>query len=110
MILKDKVDDLDWFSIGTRIQTVRIQRDIKAIDLAMALEITPDHMSKIENGRVRCSLLSLHKIAQHLNVSTDYLLYGKKTDEKRERLWISLQGVNDEMLDLVTKVVNAMVT
>ena len=63
--------------IGQRIQSCRLEKAIKAIDLATAIGIGKDQLSRIENGRVVCTTENLFLIAQYLNVSFDFLLFGK---------------------------------
>ncbi len=56
------------------LKLIRNQRNISGIALAAALEITPTYYYELEKGRKRLNETLLHKLAGHLNVSTDYLL------------------------------------
>ena len=47
-------------------------------ELAQALEVTPQHISFIEQAKGSPSLALLPKLAEQLGVSTDYLLSGKE--------------------------------
>ena len=46
--------------------------------LAQALEVTPQHISLIEQGKASPSLPLLPKLAEELGVSVDYLVSGKE--------------------------------
>ena len=43
------------FQIGQRIQKLRIDKKIAAVDLAAVLDIQSNQMSRIENGRANCT-------------------------------------------------------
>ena len=62
--------------IGQRIQKLRIDKKIAAVDLAAVLDIQSNQMSRIENGRANCTVPQLYVISQILGCSVDYLLFG----------------------------------
>ncbi|WP_395548260.1 MULTISPECIES: helix-turn-helix domain-containing protein [unclassified Lacrimispora] len=64
--------------MGKRIQDARKNKGFKAIDFADIIGIGKDQLSRVENGRVVCKLEYIYVIAQYLEISTDYLLYGKE--------------------------------
>ena len=64
--------------MGKRIQDARKNKGFKAIDFADIIGIGKDQLSRIDNGRVVCKLEYIYVIAQYLEISTDYLLYGKE--------------------------------
>lgn len=66
------------FQIGQRIQKLRIDKKIAAVDLAAVLDIQSNQMSRIENGRANCTVPQLYVISQILGCSVDYLLFGKQ--------------------------------
>lgn len=61
--------------IGQRIQKLRIDKKIAAVDLAAVLDIQSNQMSRIENGRANCTVPQLYVISQILGCSVDYLLF-----------------------------------
>ena len=80
-------------AIGKRIQITRKSECLKAIDFADFIGIGKDQLSRIENGKVPCKLEYLFVIAQYLNVTTDYLLYGRSYIEGAEHfncIWFNL--------------------
>ena len=64
--------------IGQRIQQMRLDKKIAAADLAAAIDIQSNQMSRIETGRANCTVPQLYVIAQVLDCSVDFLLFGKK--------------------------------
>ena len=63
-------------SLGQRVRERRIALDITQQELGDALEVTPQHISFIEQDKVAPSVALLAKLAQELGVSADYLLSG----------------------------------
>ena len=78
--------DEELEAMGKRIQNARKEKRIKAIDLADMIGIGKDQLSRIENGKVPCKVEYLFVVAQLLNITTDYLLYGKKHMVETEHL------------------------
>ena len=67
--------------MGKRIQDARKNKGFKAIDFADIIGIGKDQLSRIENGRVACKIEYLYVMAQYLNISTDYILFGVTNNE-----------------------------
>ena len=65
-------------SLGQRVRERRIVLDITQQELADALEVTPQHISVIEQNKVAPSIALLARLAQELGVSADYLLSGEE--------------------------------
>ena len=74
MIFPERIQEFDSFSMGQRIQDIRLQKGIKALDMAVQLDLSKDQYSRIERGTSICKITTLHKTAQYLEVSADYLL------------------------------------
>ena len=67
--------------IGQRIQEMRLDKNMKSIELATELGIQ-DQMSRIENGRANCTISQLFILLQILGGSADYILFGKNMSVK----------------------------
>lgn len=93
--------------IGQRIQSCRLEKTIKAIDLATAIGIGKDQLSRIENGRVVCTTENLFLIAQYLNVSFDFLLFGKDLSSDLYDCIKVLEGLSQEQIVRAKKVLEA---
>ena len=57
-------------------------RGITQEEFAEEIDVSPSYYQKLERGVRTCSLDILVSIAEHLNVSTDYLLTGKRSSTK----------------------------
>ncbi len=63
--------------IGQRIQEKRIEKGIAGVDMAVYLDITANSYSRIERGEVKCDIPKLFVICQMLDISADYILFGR---------------------------------
>ena len=70
---------MDWVSIGGRIRKQREFLGLTREQFAEKLDITPKFCSDIELGVKGMSVPTLCRIADTLNLSTDYILFGKNT-------------------------------
>lgn len=68
--------------IGQRIQEMRLDKNMKSIELATELGITRNQMSRIENGRANCTISQLFILLQILGGSADYILFWKKYERE----------------------------
>ena len=90
------------FEIGQRIQEMRLDKNMKSIELATELGITRNQMSRIENGRANCTISQLFILLQILGGSADYILFVKKyereikiTKEQKEVLINLINAFNE---------------
>ena len=65
-------------SIGKRIRIRRQTLEMTQEELAKAIEVTPQHISAIEQSKREPSLSSLARLAEELGVTVDYLVAGKE--------------------------------
>ncbi len=68
--------DANGKSLGHRIKTMRQGLGITQEELAHRLEVTPQHISAIELDKRVPSLNFLARLAEQLDVTTDYLITG----------------------------------
>lgn len=69
----------DKKAVGTRIKQIRKSRNITQSKLSEYLDYTSERqLQRIESGETACSVDELMEIAQILNTSTDFLLFGKE--------------------------------
>lgn len=108
MILIEDIEELDPFALGQRIQDARIHKGIKALDLAEILDISKDQYSRIENGRSVCSTKLLYQISQYLEVSADYLLFGREYEDIWRQITIVLDGRSKSELERARRVLEAV--
>ncbi len=75
----DTINKVERMSIGDRIKAKRLDLKLTQHDLSKELNITPQHISAIEQGKRTPSIDILEKLAEELGVSTDYLITGKES-------------------------------
>ena len=68
---------MDMKEIGLRIKMTRKEKHITAEKLAEFVGVSVQTISNIENGRKGVRLQVFLKICKTLNISSDYLLFGK---------------------------------
>ena len=73
-----ELDDATRIEIGQRIQEAWLAKGLSGEDLGAYLGIKGNQISRIETGKAKCSLEHIFIIAQILDCTTDYLLFGKK--------------------------------
>lgn len=110
MIFIKNIQEFDPLSIGQRIQDIRLQKGIKALDMAVQVDLSKDQYSRIERGTSICKIATLHKIAQYLEVSSDYLLYGKEEERYIDQIRIYLKGMKEKEKDKLLKILEIIST
>ena len=81
----------------------RIENELSEPDMAAYLDITANSYSRIERGEVKCDLPKLFIICQMLDISADYILFGKAknndglTQEQRESIRIMKKRLNKKV-------------
>ncbi len=61
-------------AFGARVKKLRKERKLRQIDMAEFLECTDRHYQRMEYGYINVPSLTLMKLADYFNVTTDYLL------------------------------------
>lgn len=88
----------DQAKFGGRLRTLRKRRRMTQETLAGALNISIDHLSKIEHGKRGVSIDLLLDISEALDVSLDYLLKGTiHTSLQMKDLIGRMQKLHDQM-------------
>ena len=90
----------DQVAFGKRLQSLRKSRNLTQEELAESLNISREHLSRLERGKYGCSIDLLIEISFVLNASTDYLLMGKCSgyEQDRQRIW----SIIDQLSELAT--------
>lgn len=107
----------DKKAVGIRIRQARTKNKMTQNKLAGYLDYTSERqLQRIESGETGCSIDKLMEIAQILNTSTDYLLFGMdvnsniyweniirhKTDKQKLFIYNIVEAISDN-LDLVSE-------
>lgn len=75
------MNQINYLDIGSRIRLQREGLGLTQEQLGEACDLSTSFVGHIERGSRKLSVESLYKIADVLNVSTDYLLLGRMTQE-----------------------------
>lgn len=93
----------DKKAVGKRIQQMRKDRNLTQCVLAEKLDYTKERqLQRIESGETACSVDKLVEIAQILEVSTDYLLFGVERGLENG-FYMALDGKSEEQIKYLEK-------
>lgn len=72
-------------AFGKRLKELRNIKGMTQEELAEKLNISREHLGRIERGKYGCSIDLLIELSYTLNASTDYLLLGRNPDRDQDR-------------------------
>lgn len=87
------MENLNYIKIGERIKIRRKELKLTQEKLSELIDVSPSYVSGIERGCSVCSLATISKIAQTLDVSLDYLIFGLRLN--------NLNTIFDEILKTI---------
>ena len=99
---KEQKMKFDQELFGRRIQEARMRRGITQEAFAEEIDISISYYQKLERGARSCSLDILVLIAEHLHVTTDYLLTGKKA--QADEIKAALRASSHLLEELAAKI------
>lgn len=73
---------INFKAMGLRIKEERKKRNMTQEKLAELLEISTEHLSRIETGSYRPSLILIEKLSDILNIDEETLMFGSSDDVK----------------------------
>lgn len=104
---------LDKVMIGERIRKIREETlDESRKNFAKRCDLTERYIGQIERGDFLVSLSTLDKIATAIGIETDYILYGKGTDDKsriKQALHTIIDRSNKKQLDMYYKCITTII-
>lgn len=71
---------INFKAIGQRIKRIRKERDLTQEKLAETLDISTEHLSRIETGSYRPSLTLIEKISEILETDEQTLMFGNSSE------------------------------
>ena len=80
-----KTMNIELLQIGEQIRILRRCKGMGQEDLAEAAEVSNMTISRIENGTTAMSILTLKRIAEALDASTEEILMQKKKETQQIR-------------------------
>jgi len=93
--------EFDVKESGARLKGLRTEKRLTQEALADALNISWDHLCRIERGNRMCSFSLAMDIAGYFNVSLDFLAFGKSNDPEAFRE--SLLSMAEELKSIANK-------
>ena len=91
----------DQEAFEKRLKELRNIKGMTQEELAEKLNISREHLGRIERGKYGCSIDLLIELSCALNASTDYLLLGRNPDRDQDRR--QLLQVISQLSDIAKK-------
>lgn len=95
--------------LGENIRKCRLQRGLTQLELADAAGFGEEHCKQVEYGNKALSVYSLCAVANVLNVSTDYLLFGSTKESEYENIVRLLDPLSVKQLEYIEKMILLLV-
>ncbi len=86
--------------LGDKIREIRLARKISQVELAKILDVTKQSVSNWENENIQPSIEMLSKIADALNVSTDFLL------SRDDRRYLDVTGISEKSIQNLQSIID----
>ena len=96
--------DVELTEIGKRIQLRRKQQGLTQEQLADRMNVSIQMISNLERGNKAIRIDNLINLSQILNVSTDYILTGKETQDDFYALMVRIEALspaNRKMIEML---------
>ncbi len=89
----------DKKAVGARLKETRRRQGMTQAELAARLDYSSERqLQRIENGETSCSVDKLMELAQILEVTTDYLLFGE-TEVQEDRFQKCLANKTEKQIE-----------
>lgn len=92
--------------IGYRIKIARESACLTQEAFAGSIDVSVQYISDLERGKVGASTQTIIKICNALNVTSDYILMGKKSTSSLPEDLIRLESLTPDQMKLITKQIN----
>lgn len=99
---------MDFKEIGKRIKTKRLELKLTQEKLAEMTDLTETYIGAIERSTSKCSIETLVKIAQVLNMNLDYLILGTNITNVNNRFSELMQDMSKDKQKLYIELCEAI--
>ena len=96
---------MNYKDIGKRIRQYRKLKNLSQEQLAEKIEISVPHMSHIETGSTKLSLQVLVDISIALDVNTDDLIFGEKSQTMINQIIKIHSDCNENQIAFITDII-----
>lgn len=98
---------INFKAIGQRIKTQRKIHSLTQEKLAEMLDISTEHLSRIETGSYRPSLVLLEKTSAIFNIGEEELLFGTKNDlEVNKQLLSKIEDLTEDKKQALSLIID----
>ena len=94
----EKEEEALLAEVGKRVRKLRLERGLTMAKLAEAADLSNQYLSEIERGQKSMTVLKLRSLALALNVSADYLIFGRQGGADTP------EGAAEEMIQLMEEI------
>lgn len=98
--------------IGEQIKLSREESGLTQEQLAEAIDVSPQYISDLERGVVGISIPTLKRLCTHLGVSSDRILFDRKTEQFCAAVGEKCRGLSDSqirmLLDIIDRFLSAV--
>ena len=95
--------------IGKRVRSRREALGLTREQLAEQSQLSVNFLADIETGKKNMTTNSLYKVAQALNLSTDYILFGEEGEANKTQLENMLASLSKKDRDLAESILESFV-
>ena len=92
--------------IGERIKEAREASGSTQEQLAEAIEVSPQYISDLERGVVGISIPTLKRLCTSLAVSSDQILFDRKTEQYAAAIGEKCRSLSDSQFHLVLEIID----
>ena len=100
---------INFKAIGTRIRQLRKNHSLTQEKLAEMLNVSTEHLSRIETGSIRPGLSFIEKICNIFNIDESELMFGNKSEIILDKkLYEAINGLSEEKKKAVLAIVELL--
>ena len=100
---------INFSAIGKRIKEKRKELVLTQEKLAEMLDVSVEHLSRIETGSYRPSLILIEKICAIFRIDESELMFGNKQDYKSSKdLYFKIESLSAEQREAIERIIDYM--
>ena len=101
--------ELSLEQVGKRLRRIRAEMEMTREQFAEQVNISPQFLAEIENGRKGMSAETLFKICNRFDLSADYMLFGKTSSvHLSDPVQTALNRFSEPYIELTEEIIRAI--